>query len=281
MSEIPERLWLPLYMLDISGPIVTKTKFQKLAFLVQYFSKIDIYDFRKHYYGPYSDDFALDTVTYPTLIEHTINDSMYSDRQYHTYEITTQGKEQLAIFKKKISPDVLEHVKENFTRYAEKNHCELLEESYSRFALKPQDSLAFKKEVIDNFMQIKPNLTRCYETYQNRQSTFLLSTLEVVEYILKAIDTTSDTVKKGIVLNLSKEIIQKCNELINDIAPPAKSELLRPRFIEISELESFLREYCHTRNIVEDQLEAPLEDIIAEDEAQRLSQTLRQVHAPA
>lgn len=283
MSEIPERLWLPLYMMEISGTIYTKIKLQKLTFLAEYYSKSMPYDFRKHHYGPFSDTLDLDTSCFSNLIKHNVVDSMYNhNRQYHTYALTEEGKKQLTILKSKINTQLLDDVKNIVEKYGEKNSCDLLDEVYEKFALRPEDSTDLEGKVINEFQKVIPPITSCYSTLKNGHATFLLSTLEIVDIILKSLKGITDTVQKGVILNLSREIIQKCCDLSKDIIMPNVNSIsLRPKFIELIEIESFLREYCDTRGITKDPLKMTLEESITEEEADRLSQALKEVHVPA
>lgn len=276
--EVPQRLWLPLLILNETGPLVSKTKFQKLAFLSQYLSKIDVYDFKKDNYGPYSKTFDLDTMCYDNLINHAISQSnTHPDRHYYIFDITQEGKNQLQILQQQINPKEIESVKTNVQGYMNKSLSEILEEVYSEFAIKEKDSKKLFTEVKYELERVQAPITHCFLTYHNRQSTFVLSVLEIIKEAIDSLDNITDTVRRGVVLNVSNEIIQYCKELSNEIIPPTDSKLLRSRFLELAELESFLREYCDTREIMKDPLSQPIEEIFSEEEAELLSQSMNEV----
>jgi uncharacterized protein YwgA len=279
-ADIPERLWIPLLILENVGTVYTKTKFQKLTFLVQYLSHLDFYDFKRHFYGPYSDSLELDTTCYTQLIECNIHDSLTSFNQYYTFRITDKGLAALGDLKKRISPYEIERVEANLKKYANKSRCDLLDEVYSQFALKHGESNKLVSDVKSELLVVKPPLIQCSATHMNRQSTFVLSALEIVELILESLSGVKDTVQRGVVANLAREIIQKVSEIAKDIIPPNDSHKLRPRFVEIAELQSYLIHYCDSRNIFKDPFTQPLEKTFTEDEAKRLAQALSDIQLP-
>ena len=278
LDDVDERLWLPLLILETTGDLHSKTKFQKITFLVQYESKLDEYDFIKHHYGPYSDGLDLDTACYPSLITQTFSPSSYtpSGRNYYSYHITEQGKNVLLKLQEKIRPDIIQTIVNKVKEINEKPLCELLEEVYEKFALKKDDSKQLELQVKAELMKVMPPINHSYMKFGNRQTTFVLGILETVDKILSK-SRTEDTVQKGVIFNLSQEIIQRCKDLAKDIAPPADSDFLRPKFLEIHDLYRYLAQYCENRNIVEDPMLQSLDDILTEDEALRLSKALETI----
>lgn len=281
MSELPDRLWLPLLILKTTGTLISKTKFQKIAFLTQYESKIDDYDFKKHHYGPYSDILALDTSCYSSLISETIRPSYHSSGHYYIYSITEQGDEHLSGLMQKKEPQLLEQVVENINKFKEMSTCKLLEEVYSKFALNQADSLKLEQEVSQELENVMPPIRNCYSSYHNRQATFVLAILDTTSELLDKAKTIEDTVQRGVIFNVAKEIIQRCKEIGKEITPPSNSDLLRPIFIDLHEQIQFLTEYCDTRGIMQNPYLLPLEEIISEDEALRLAKELAEVKIPA
>ncbi len=280
-EEVPQRLWLPLLILETTGDLRSKTKFQKIAFLTQFESKLDEYDFIKHHYGPYSDGLDLDTVCYPSLIIQKISPSYYSsNRPCYSYYITEQGKNVLSELKQKLNPETIQLVVTKIKEINEKPLCELLEEVYEKFALKKDDSKQLELQVKEELMKVIPPINHSYMKFGNRQTTFVLGILELIEKILSK-SQTKDTVQKGVIFNLSKEIIQRCKDLAKDVIPPTDSKYLRPQFLEIYDLYNYLIQYCENRNIVKDPMSQSLDEILTEDEALRLSKALEKVELPS
>lgn len=278
--ETPKRLWLPLLILKNTGKLTSKTKFQKIAFLSQYESKIDHYDFKKHHYGPYSDSFALDTSCYSDLITETIHPSHYSGGYYYTYSLTEKGLKQLSEFEKQMDPELIKKVTEKINKFKEFTTCQLLEDVYSKFALKQNDSMTLEDEVNQDLLQVKSPIANCYENFHTRQPTFVLAILDTIEKIFSKVEKQQDTVQRGVIFNISKEIIHKCKEIGKDISPPTNSNFLRPTFLELHEQIQFLIEYCDTRKILNDPYSQPLEEVITEDDAERLAKELSEVTIP-
>jgi hypothetical protein len=155
-----------------------------------------------------------------------------------------------------------------------------LEEDYDKFALKKADSVQLELQVKEELMKVMPPINNSYMKFGNRQTTFVLGILESVEKILSK-SQTEDTVQKGVIFNLSKEIIQRCKDLAKDVIPPTDSNFLRPQFLEIHDLYSYLIQYCENRNIVQDPMSQSLDDLLTEDEALRLSQELEAIELPS
>ncbi|WP_148699370.1 hypothetical protein [Candidatus Nitrososphaera evergladensis] len=282
-TEIPERLWLPLLILDKSdGVIHGKTKFQKLTFLTQVLAHIDEYDFRKYHYGPFSDLLELDLSAYSGLVTIVENESMMNYGQhYFSFYLTSNGKKEIEKMKKELLPRTLEKVENIIESRLARTRCELLDEVYSKFGIDPKDSLKLAAEVKKELENILPPLIECSRTYNNRQSAFVLSTLEIIGNILKALESVSDTAKRGVALYLSRELIHKIADTSKDVRPPANSELLRPRFLEIAELESYLLGYCDKRKIYNNPFERTLDEAFTEEEAKRLAQSLSNLNLTA
>lgn len=281
LKEVPERMWLSLLILDTTGPLYSKTKFQKIAFLTQHESKLNKYNFIKHHYGPYSDGLDLDTACYPSLITQKLSPSPHPlNGHYFTYYITQQGKNTLSELKQEIPPQILQTVVSNIKKINEKPLCELLEKVYEKFALKKDDSNQLELQVKEELMRVMPPINHSYMKFGNRQTTFILGILEVIDKILSKSQTVN-ALQKGVVFNLSKEIIQRCKDLAKDVIPPTDSDSLRPQFLEINDLYNYLIQYCENRNIVKDYMSQPLAEILNEDEALRLSLALEAIELPS
>lgn len=272
---IPDRIWLPLYIMKKGGPIHTKIKLQKLTFLMQVFAKIDTYNFETHHYGPYSQTLNIDTLCYPSLIAHEVNTSSKTHQSYYTFQITDQGEQRLNKYLETLDQKMLSRVDQGLKKYSGMSHCQLLEQVYSSFAIIKEDSAAKWRKVHSEMMEVKLPLQNCYENHNNRQSVFLLSTIEIVEMAMNAIEPIQDTTQRGVVMNLCHEIIHHCKEIAGAIIPPVNSDYLKPYFVDISEIESYLREYCDTRKILKDPLSTELEETMTEDEAERVAIALQ------
>ena len=275
MAPIPRRLWLPLLVLARSGGIYSKFHLQKLVFVIQYDGKIDLYNFRRNRYGPYSQELSIETASYPQLIECNLNEAYYSTwRYYYSYKITPEGLLWLKNAEKRMPEGQLRKFEGIVAKHLKMRKYDLLDDVYSKFAIKDESSEEFLKRVSKELKEAMPTFTRWYSMFGNRQTAFLLSNLQIVEQIASALPRVTDTVQKGVCLNLVEEIIQKSMAAADFITPPPKSETLRPLFVEIGDLLKYLLEYCEDRDIYPNPFKMKLEELMTEEEAVRLAKAV-------
>jgi len=281
-APFPARMWLPLYALEKLGKVYSKTKLQKLVFLAQYEARLDLYDFRKFPYGPYSPELNFETLMYPSLIRTAINtSSLDPQRQYYLFELGPEGGKVLSKLSAKVGKAHLVKVGETLERYSKVKTPELLEEVYRRFALKDEDSAKLEAGVIRELEPIMSANDQYFRTHGGRQAFFLLLQLRLIERSIGALGKTVDTVQRGVILNLAQETIAGTREALGDMASGADSSMLRPKFVDLGDLTRYLREYCDARGIIRDSLKQPLKELMSEDEAKRLAKALAEVELPA
>lgn len=282
LEDAPSRLWLPLQVLKTTGGLYSKTKFQKIMFLLQYELKLDEYDFVKHHYGPYSDGLDLDTACYPLLITQKLSQNAYlPDRHYYSYHITDNGQDTLQKLSRNIKPELIESVANKAEELNSQSLEKLLDLAYTQFALKQHDSQRLESEVKEELTKVMHPIKHSYAKTTGSQVTFVLGILEMLNKIFSEMQT-KDTVQNGVVFNLSKEIIQKCKDLARDAVLPSNNpDYLHPGFVEIQDLYNYLVQYCKRRNIAHDPMERSLDEILGEDEALRLSKALEAIEIPS
>lgn len=268
-------IWLPLYILSRSGAIYTKVKFQKLVFLVQFAARLDLYDFKKHYYGPYSHVLNLETMYSPDLITPHINPSTSSSTgSYYSFEITPLGAKQLAKVLERIDAQTVKRIDAALDRYGNLSPHTLLDEVYKEFAVRKEDSIKMEERVRADCRETVSVLNDLFERYQNRQSLFLAATLQSVDKILSTMKT-DDTVHRGVVFKLADEIVHKCQGVAGDLNQVPDSEAIRPSFIEIAELEDYLIDYCVSKKLNSAAMVPSLEGLLTEGDARRLQRVLK------
>jgi len=278
---IPARMWLPLYILEKGGPIHAKIRFQKLVFLIQYAAHRDVYDFHKHHYGPYSAELNLDTTHHQSLISWQVNQSYYNpSKRYYSFEITAEGSKELKHLTKNVDDETILKIDSAFGRYQKIRTGDLLDEVYKGFALKDEDSVRLENKTKTELKGTLLVMTSLFASHRSRQSLFLAATLESVDRILSSLNT-ADTVRRGVVFRLADEIMHKCLAAAEDITAAPNPENLRPRFIEMAELEAYLTDYCDSRKISSLPLHPSLEDLISGEEAKRLQFALKQLPLPS
>lgn len=282
MTPPPKRLWLPLLILRRSGGVYSKTYFQKLVFMIQYEGMLDYYNFHRDRYGPYSDELSLETASYPDLIDYHLNQTFFEPQhEYYSYQITNNGVRVLRNLAKRIPAEERKRIDPIVDKYIRVSKDGLIEQVYERFAVKEENSEKFLKDTSKELTEVIPTFVQWYNLYKNRQSMFLLSNLQVVEQVVSKLDGVYDSVHRGVVLNLVEEVLHKSMAAAEFMTPLPNSDSLRPIFVEIGDLMGYLMQYCGKRGIYKSPFSLSLEELMTEEEAKRLAQTLSDLPIPA
>lgn len=137
-------------------------------------------------------------------------------------------------------------------------------------------SLKLENQVKDELLNAIIPIKNSYMKFGNRQSTFVLAILEMIYQILSEARIENKP-QKDVVFNLSREIIQKCKELTNNIIPPVNSDLIRPKFLEITKLFDSLVQYCEVKSIAQNPMKKSLDEMLSEEQVHLLSQKLLKI----
>jgi len=140
-------LLLAILSMGNGTPIRGKTRLVKLTYIASIELKkahkdIDFYEFRRHYYGPYSDEINddLETLIAEGFIRHEIvaQESPCGIYEENTYQITARGVEELERKWSRISPDILRLIEQVKTRYNNMPLTMLIQEVYAKYSLPKQ-----------------------------------------------------------------------------------------------------------------------------------------------
>ncbi|MEN3026039.1 MAG: hypothetical protein ABC611_08155 [Candidatus Methanosuratincola petrocarbonis] len=272
-EERLDRIWLPLLLIGKEKKFVGKTRLQKLTYLVQVEVGLPIYDFKKHYYGPFSRELENDILAGQDLINAAVRPKIFEPNEiYYEFKLTEKGRKMADEFEKRLD----EKLNNAIAKYSKLPTHELLERAYS--TLKNVDERL--GEVEREALSMKNSLCEIFEANCNRQALFLMT---VTDYALTAIQIAkkADEVQKVVILRLAAELIERCQEAFSEVVPPVDSEKLRPIFMTIADLWGTLIEYCEKINLVRNPFELGLEEVISEDEAKRLQEALRSIEVRA
>lgn len=282
MTPVPRRLWLPMLILERSGGIYSKTHFQKLVFIVQYEGLLDLYNFHRDKYGPYSHELAMETASHPDLIDYHLNQTFFEPQhEYYSYRITRNGSKKLRALSKHASEEEREKTSEIIDKYLQKGKDGLIEQVYERFAIKEANSEEFLLKASKELKALMPTFVQWSNTYKNRQSMFLVSNLQIVEQVVASLDGVYDSVHRGVCLNLAEEVLHKSLAAADCLTPVPNSDSLRPIFLEIEDILDYLLTYCEKREIYRNPLKLKLGEVLSEDDAKRLAQALADQEVPA
>lgn len=279
LKERSERLGLPLFLIGHGNKgFVGKTRLQKIIYLIQNEAKLDIYDFRKHYYGPFSRELDNDLLSSQDLVEVISHPKILAPHEnYFEFKLTPEGMRVMEEMKKSLSEPLRVRIESLINRYSALPLGKLLEEAYATFDA-VDDRLRGLERSTD---RLRDNVREIFNTHCNRQSLFILTVLDYVKDVLEKAKDVRDEVQKAVILRLAAELVETCEEAFPEIAPPVDSEKLRPVFMNIADVWLALIEYCDKRRIVKNPFEARFDEILSEDEAVRLQTAMQAIELKA
>lgn len=274
-EKIPERGWIPLYALFVLGRIPTRTKMQKLVFLVQTEGRISGYRFFKNHYGPFSDELEVDLGAFSTslgLMQTQIVDGMRYP--YYLYESTKKGRELGKELSGKLPPNVLQRAEGLIRKYGNQNYQQLLEYVYKKYVIPEETFDDVFSHLSDDLMSLENIWSTWYK--EDCPASFLM--LAVVEYISKALSKVKDTkdqVLHGVCASCISELTGKLVDLTSNCKTIEKCPFtFRTLFSEISDQIGFLDQYCGKHGIIGSISEIDFSDFIDEEELKRLEDVL-------
>lgn len=282
-AGLPDRLWLPLLVLDTTGPLRSKALLQSITFLAQHEGKTNEYDFGRHRYGPYSDCLDLDTASYPSLIAYNAGEPYdyqdYKAHHYYKYEITDKGKSVLSSITDKMDCNDIAHAKEAIARISGKPLCELLEAAHGAFTTEKCDYSKLESRIRDDLSKSMPSIRSIFDLYVSEQAITILSVMDTARIMLSEAKTDGDA-QRGVVLNLFTELTQKCIDAARAMRPGGGDSTEGPAFAEINDLLYCIIQYCEDRNIARDPATKPLSETLTGDEAKRLAKAFWEYEIP-
>jgi len=268
------RLWLPLLIIGKGPTFVGKTRLQKLAYLIQCDAKLDLYDFRRHYFGPFSRDLDNDIVCHADLVEVNVHPSiMNPDRAYYEYSLTDEGQRIREQMERGLDRKRVDLVKGALDNYFSMSYDQLLEQAYATFASIDERL----KNLESDTGALQSNVEHVFNSYCNRQSLFLLTVLNYMQNAIERSKALKDDVQKAVIARLAAELLEACKEAVPEIAPPVDSDRLRPTFMNIADIWGSLIEYCEKRGVVKNPFKVPLEEVLSRDDAVRLRDALQSI----
>jgi len=273
MGEIQvdiDRCWIILMALERLGKIVTKTKLQKLIFLVQEEAQIiGGYNFRKHYYGPHSHHLTLDV---ELLAQNDYINKDYAvgiNRNYNIYRATKKGN---SLFKEnfcpKSDPDLMEKAQNIVDKYGNCSYKELTEYVYKKYLPEPGEYKGRLKTLLDNVSKIEEIWKGEYSP-ESELFVDLMATIEYINLLFKKIDTLSflDPVVKGVLLVTSEDLVEILFKITEQyFGTESPEETIK----ELNQLVSFLGYYSQKNNVLANIDELDYSDILSEEEIENL-----------
>lgn len=265
--------WILLMALKKLGKIFTKTKLQKLIFLVQEEARIKggYDDFNKHFYGPHSYHLTADVEILAQ--EDLINKDQYiggKGRPYYVYGATEKGNKLLEDnLCPKIDESIVGKAKTIIDKYGECEYEELMEYVYKKYLPESEDYEIRLGELLNN-VKILENLWE--EQYSPESALYvdLMSTLEYINLVFDKINEMSlDRVVKGVLLVTSEDLIENSFETGEQYF---SDENFDESLIQLNDLFDFLCYYSDKNDLVPTLEKIDFSEILNEEEFERLEQ---------
>lgn len=206
-----------LMVLNHLGTIHTKIKLQKLLFLVHKEAQIkNGYNFKKHYFGPYSQDLAAEVEVLDQSgilnVEHTISSNK---REYVIYSATEKSRELFSEeFTPSEDPKLIEKVQEITDKYKDCGYYELKEYVYKKYL---PDELEYDerlKKISENLHLISYSWENLYREKDENLFIDIMAIVEYVNLVLKSIkENEYDEVIRGVILVISEDLIENTFEI--------------------------------------------------------------------
>ncbi len=284
---VPQRASILLFMLNHLGEIVTELKLQKLVFQVQNEAKIpEGYRYLKHYYGPYSQELSMDSVT--LMNEGLIERQAVIGRNYPywVFRVTEKGKEYFAeSVLPAMAPKSIERMRKVLDKYSGYNHYELAKIVYHEWKIKEFGNLDLEIRELERDLQA---VTSFWETMYFPACpaiTYFLAFLEYSQEALTKVASTKDTVIKSVLARACREltdnlasVAQVCSK--KDVCPmEAERGLCKTPDPSIYEIFNFIEDFCERQNILPKMSQRELTELMTEDEYKRLQNTFRTLTA--
>lgn len=272
-NDYTEGYWILLMALKKLGKIFTKTKLQKLIFLVQEEAQIKggYDDFSKHHYGPHSYHLTADAelLSQEGLIikEQTLG---CNNRPYYFYQSTENGNKLLEeSICPKVDKNLIEKVKSIVDKYGNCEYKELTEYVYKKYLPKPEKYEERLEELMVN-IKILENLWEDQYSVDSIIYVDLMSTMEYITLIFDKINKIHlDLVVKGVVLVTSEDLIENSFEISElYFGDQNYDESLK----QLNDLFDFLSYYSDKKELVPALEKIDFNEIFSEEEIERLEQ---------
>jgi len=281
--SLPKRTWLPLFVLNSTNRIVTKLKYQKIIFLIQNDAKIwNHYNFKKHYYGPYSKELDVDTKTLSNQGLLQIKKIYGAKYPYWNFEITNKGSDILNSLLNNVSPHIKERVSNALKKYIDMNHNEITELVYSRFQLRNKKEL--NRGMVESYDTLK-SVISYYKGIYIPECPILTYILGFSEYCLEAIKRmeSKDDVMKSVIINSSNELACRFLDIANYCDEKSLCIEKADKVIcgssepDLFEIFTFIEDYCSTNEVLPKIEDMDFSEFITMEEVKRLEMAFQTV----
>jgi uncharacterized protein YwgA len=275
--SLPDTANIPLFVLRQLGEVFTELKLQKLVFQVQNEAKIPGgYPYFRHYYGPYSRELHMDTLTlvHQGLLQQ--EPIVGLEHRYMKYNLTEQGKRYFDEFvAPKITAKDLNRMTKILLQYAQMKPVELAETVYKQWRIKqPEMVNADMKELPGTLETVKS----FWETLYFPECPAITDYIAFLEYSLESLEIArkSDVVVRSVLATACKELADKLSAMAElcsnkgECPVEVAQSLCKDSDPTVHEVFEFIEDFCDRNKILPKLLDRDFSDLMTRDEFERL-----------
>ena len=270
LSEPALRSEFLLLTLEMAGPFDSKAMLHRTAYLAQAMSGTTQYDFKPHPYGVYSEDLDRDIENLGMVSKSVYMPyPNYSDSHY-VVKLSPDGKAKIAGLGDSHMPDgPLAALPMSLAKIKDMDEHDLVEEVCT---IHPHT--VDHDDINSTMLSLIPKLTAYSKRNDDRPSDFVLYVLETVRRYLKIDDRDLKPQQNMVILLLAHELVKRCSDIFDALTLPADIKTIKPKLVELSEVERLLRGYCHDKKIKDDIFRLPFGKAFTEEELDKLAQVV-------
>lgn len=271
IGEQEERCWILLLLLKKLRKIVTRTKLQKLIFLIQDESRIKGgYDFSKNHHGPHSYRLTADAESLAQEGIVTKEEVVGSNnRLYYVYEATKKVDE---IYDNEVCPnvdtDLIARADKVIDKYKDCDYNQLTEYIYKQYLPKYKEY----KNRYQNMLIEMSYIEKLWEDEYTPESDVVIDVMSSIEYIkliFQNINKNSDRVVKGVLLNASEDMLENLYELTEKYF---EKDYYDESLSYLNDLFHFIDYYSDKNDVYPSLTNLDFSEFLSEEEMERLQQ---------
>jgi len=285
--SVPGRAGILLFVLSELGQVATGLKLQKLVFQVQNRAKIPKgYRYFRHYYGPYSRELDIDTITLAKqglIKREELHGARYA---YLRFEITPLGRAHFEKLLSELTPEGVERMREVLNEYKGYDHYHLVELVYRQWKIDEPDRLCLETESIARDLEAVGDFWETLYFPDCPAITFFLAFIDYCRDALSKLRLVDDPVVRSVLVSACRElherlanIAQVCSK--QEVCPlEAQEGLCRTPDPSLIEVFDFIEDFCERNGILPRLLNRKLSELVTEDEYKRLQESLKTMAIP-
>jgi hypothetical protein len=282
-ETVPERAYILLFVLSHVSAVYTELKLQKLVFQVQNEAKISGgYRYFKHYYGPYSRELAIDTLT---LINQGLiqrETAIGREYPYSIFRISDRGK---AYFNQSVLPKLpsknSERMRPIVDKYSRYTPHDLAETVYKQWEIEEPGKIDSEIRALETDLHTVSSFWETQYFPECPAVTYYLAFIEYSQDALRKIITVEDPVVKSVLLSACLELNQRLGSIAevcsrkSECPARVEQDLCRNPDPSVYEVFGFIEDFCERQKILPKLWNRDLHELMTGDEYERLKKAFQ------